>query len=257
MGNINATTTSIIGKPDETIIEQLVKSIDTSHTEKIKLHFDDAANRFDNFIQTLIPNYNNMIEILMAIIPFDEHDDFEVIDLGCGTGTISYFVNKKFSHAKITCMDISEKMLQIAADKIAADVSCISGDLNTFTFPQKYDVIVSSLALHHLETDQAKFEMYQRIYAGLKENGIFINLDIVLGSNEELQAINMQNWINFMKQNVPEREIVEKWIPSYYADDRPTSLRSHIKFLEEAGFKEVDVIYKAFNYSVFCGRKRI
>lgn len=33
-----------------------------------------------------IPNYyfNNMLEIMTAIIPFDEQADFEMIALGCG-----------------------------------------------------------------------------------------------------------------------------------------------------------------------------
>ena len=255
----NKLTKIIPSKPEAIAFaqQQLTDELNmSSQTERIKLHFDDAAKKFDNFIQNLIPNYNNMLEIVTAIIPFDEADDFEVIDLGCGTGTVSYYIKKRFKNAKITCMDISENMLQIAAVKVGDNISCVCGDLNTFEFDKKYDVVVSSLALHHLESDDAKYEMYEKIYGGLKKNGIFINLDILLGSNEELQALNMEKWIAFMEQNVPSAEVYEKWLPNYYADDRPASLISHLNSLEKSQFKEIDVIYKYFNYAVFCGRKR-
>jgi len=35
-----------------------------------------------------------MLETVTAIILFDEADDFEVIDLGCGTGIVSYYIKK-------------------------------------------------------------------------------------------------------------------------------------------------------------------
>jgi len=258
MVNNNKTAKTIPNKPDDINFTQ--QSADdssiSSQTERIKLHFDDAAKMFDTFIQNLIPHYNDMLDIVTAIIPFDEAADFEVIDLGCGTGTVSYCIKKRFKNARITCMDISENMLQIAAVKVGDPISCLCKDLNTFKFDKKYDVVVSSLALHHLETDAAKYEMYEKIYGGLKENGIFINLDILLGSNEGLQSLNMEKWIAFMEQNVSSNEIYEKWLPNYYADDRPTSLIAHLNLMEKSKFKEIDVIYKYFNYAVFCGRKR-
>lgn len=198
-----------------------------------------------------------MVGMITAIIPYGEDDAFEVIDLGCGTGTISYFIKKKFKNAKFTCMDISENMLEIATDKVGDTISCIYGDLNSFIFDKKYDVVVSSLALHHLETDPSKFEMYQKIYRGLKNNGIFINLDILLGSNDALQDLNMEKWIAFMEENVPSAEVFEKWLPNYYAEDRPTSIITHINLMEKSGFEEIDVVFKYYNFAVFCGRKRV
>ena len=93
----NKLTKIIPSKPEAIAFaqQQLTDELNiSSQTERIKLHFDDAAKKFDNFIQNLIPNYNNMLEIVTAIIPFNEADDFEVIDLGCGTGIVSYYIKK-------------------------------------------------------------------------------------------------------------------------------------------------------------------
>ena len=49
-----------------------------------------------------------------------------------------------------------------------------------------------------------------------------------------------------MKRNVPVDEIENKWMMKYKEEDRPTSLMKHIKWLEEIGFKNVDVVWKCY-----------
>jgi len=71
-------------------------------------------------------------------------------------------IKDNFPEVALTCLDIAEKMLEIAKNKIGGEVKCIQADFNDFAFPQKYDLIVSSLALHHLETDESKFGFYKK-----------------------------------------------------------------------------------------------
>lgn len=223
-------------------------------TERIKKHFEYEAHEFDATIQRLIPFYNEMIDALVSVIPFSGEKVFSMIDLGCGTGTISQSVKSKFPNVEITCVDIAEKMLEIAKNKIGGDVNCIQADFNEFEFPQKYDLIVSSLALHHLENDDDKLSCYKKIYSALNQNGVFINIDVVLGSDDEIQDVYMKKWKGFMRKNVSDEEIENKWLPTYYAEDRPARLMSHLQMLKISGFSCVDVIYKYFNYAVFIGK---
>ncbi|WP_310601552.1 class I SAM-dependent methyltransferase [Anaerosporobacter sp.] len=224
-------------------------------TEQIKTHFEEEAKEYDIIIQKLIPHYNEMIDALVSIIPFSKDSNFTMIDLGCGTGTISKAVKTSFSNVDITCVDVAENMLEIAKDKIGGDVNCIQADFNTFQFPKKYNLIVSSLALHHLETDNDKKEFYKKIYSALTDDGIFINLDVVLGSDEKLQKVYIDKWKEFMLQNVSEEEVANKWLPNYYAEDRPTQLVTHLAMLKECGFSYIDVVYKYYNYAVYMGKK--
>jgi tRNA (cmo5U34)-methyltransferase len=196
-----------------------------------------------------------MIDALVSVIPFSDEKTFSMIDLGCGTGTISQSVKSRFSNVKITCVDIAEKMLEIAKDKLDGNIICIQADFNKFEFPEKYDLILSSLALHHLENDSDKFAFYEKIYSALNQNGIFINIDVVLGSDDALQDVYMKKWKEFMSKNVSDEEINSKWIPTYYAEDRPTQLTSHLDMLKNSGFSSIDVIYKYFNYAVYIGKK--
>ena len=135
--------------------------------ERIKNHFEEEAKEFDAIIQRLIPNYNEMIAALVSVIPFSKERAFSMIDLGCGTGTVSKAVKGCFPNAEITCVDIAGSMLEIARDKLGGSVNCIQADFNDFDFQRTFDLIVSSLALHHLETDDAasRARACSRIYA--------------------------------------------------------------------------------------------
>jgi len=221
--------------------------------ERVKNHFEEEAKEFDQIIQKLIPNYNEMIAALVSVISFPKAHAFTMIDLGCGTGTVSKAVKDSFPNAEITCVDIAGSMLEIAQDKISGNVSCIQADFYSFDFMRKFDLIVSSLALHHLKTDDDKLRFYKKIHAALNPGGMFINIDVVLGSDESLQNVYMKKWRTFMAKNVSDEEIENKWLPNYYAEDKPTKLTTHLDMLKKCGFSVIDVVYKYYNYAVYCG----
>ena len=223
--------------------------------EKVLQHFEKEAQEFDEIIVKLIPDYKFMLDILVDFIPYNKEDKFSVIDLGCGTGTLAKAIKDKFPEADITCLDVSERMLEIAKNKVGENTKIIQKDFYNFNFSYKYDLIVSSLALHHLESKNDKLDFYQKIYSALNEKGIFINIDVMLGSDAELQQIYLENWKKFMKSNMSAQEVEEKWLPNYHSEDRPSSLFEHFKLLEESKFKIIDCVYKNYNYGVYLAKK--
>ncbi|MDR1695092.1 MAG: class I SAM-dependent methyltransferase [Endomicrobium sp.] len=223
------------------------------NTGRIKAHFEEEAKEFDSVIQKLIPHYNDMIGALVSVIPFAKDAGFSMIDLGCGTGTVAKEIKNGFPDADVTCVDISPNMLEIAKTKIGSG-KYIQADFNGFSFPQKYGLIVSSLALHHLENDSLKFEFYKKIFEALTPDGIFINIDVVLGEDDAIQSAYMEKWKSFMRTNISEREMTDKWLPNYYAEDRPAKLTSHLEMLKKCGFSKTDVVYKHYNFSVYLAK---
>lgn len=225
--------------------------------EGVKRHFEEEAREYDGIIVKLIPYYPQMLEALVAALPFEHDTAIEAIDLGCGTGTVAKAVKDAYPNARLTCIDIAEKMLQMARAKLAGapDTEYILSDFNDFEFPKEYHAVVSSLALHHLETDGDKLGFYKKIYSGLKEGGVFANADVVLGSTDALQQRYMDKWKSFMYGSVGRDEAEGKWIPKYYEEDRPVSLTAHLKMLKEAGFSATDVVWKYYNYAVYTAVK--
>ena len=223
--------------------------------QRIIDHFEEEAKKYDEIILTLIPEYRHMVDVLVSILPFAKEQAFSVIDLGCGTGSVSRRIKDAFPNIQLTCVDIAKNMLDIASAKNGPDTILIQADFNTFDFPQKYDAIVSSLALHHLETDEGKGIFYRKIYEALKGGGIFVNIDVVTGGDNALQKVYLKNWKDFMVKNTSVQEVENKWLPNYHAEDRPVSIMRHIGMLQKSGFGMIDVVYKHYNYAVYCAKK--
>jgi tRNA (cmo5U34)-methyltransferase len=223
----------------------------------VKDHFEAEAKQFDDIIVKLIPYYEQMLQALIDSIPFDADAKIRVVDLGCGTGTIAKMISERFPKSQIVCLDIAANMIDVAKYKLADHVATefIVGDFADVDFTEKFDVVVSSLALHHLETDADKKKLYTKIFENLNPGGVFYNADVVLASTNQLQEVYMQRWKEYMNRKVSMEEIENKWIPVYENEDRPAKLYDQIEWLKEIGFDPVEVIWKYYNFSVYGGVK--
>lgn len=226
-------------------------------SRKVKEHFEEEAAEFDEIILKIIPNYEEMINALINSIPFNETDSFKVMDLGCGTGTVTKLLKERFPKATVTCLDLAENMIEMAKLKLNKfeNINYLTGDFYHFNFTEAYDVVISSLALHHLATDYDKKEFYGKILEALNPEGIFFNADVVLGSNTYLQYLYHQKWKEFMNQSISMKEIEEKWVPSADGEDHPAKLIDQLNWLCDIGFKHVDVIWKYYGGAVYGGFK--
>ncbi|EKQ52485.1 MAG: methylase involved in ubiquinone/menaquinone biosynthesis [Methanobacterium sp. Maddingley MBC34] len=224
--------------------------------KQVKDHFEEEAKVFDELIKTLIPFYEDMVKSLILALPFHDKEKIKVLDLGCGTGNISKEVKEHFPNAQITCVDMAENMIQIAKSKLApySDIEFKIADFRDLDFKEGYDGVISSLALHHLQREEQK-SFYCRIKEFLKEGGVFYNADNILGSSPHLNQVYMDKWVEFMLDSHSQEEIETIWLPRYREEDFPSPLRSHIQWLEEAGFQEVDVVWKCYMFGVYGGKK--
>jgi tRNA (cmo5U34)-methyltransferase len=225
--------------------------------DTVHQHFEDEAREFDQVIQTLIPYYDQMLEALVTALPFAPTEPIVVLDLGCGTGTVAACVLKAFPQAVVTCLDFSARMIELAQVKLSsyANGRYVAQDFRDFAFGDQYDVVVSSLALHHLETDAEKRVFYEKVYRALKPGGCFYNADVVLGSGESLQAAYLDKWKAFMRKRISAEEIERKWLPKYRVEDHPARLLEQLAWLAAIGFSDVDVLWKYYNFAVYGGIK--
>lgn len=222
----------------------------------MKEHFEEEAKEFDKVVLNLIPFYKDMIQSMASTIPFDKGEPIQVIDIGCGTGTVAKKVKEIFTNAKITCLDFAENMIHMARAKLKdySDISYLLCDFSEFEFDKKYDVVLSSLSLHHLGKDKKQF--YQKVFDNLANEGVFYNADVVIGSNDYLEKLYMSNWKEYMARSLSDEEINNKWLGRHRKEGIPEKLMSHLKWLEEVGFKEIDVVWKYYKYAVFGGTKK-
>lgn len=92
---------------------------------------------------------------LIARIPI-EHPR-TVVDLGCGTGTVTRVLRSRWPHAGIVGVDGSPQMLS-EAQKTAGDIGWELADVGVWNPKEKFDLVFSNAALHWLDDHPALFE---------------------------------------------------------------------------------------------------
>jgi tRNA (cmo5U34)-methyltransferase len=225
--------------------------------QQIKDHFEKEALLFDRFFFKVMPRYQELTQALVDSLPFRKTEKLKFLDLGCGTGNLAQKIISGYPRAQITCLDMAENMLKMARVKLGRNpnVSFWQGDIRDFDYSGKYDAIVSSMALHHIE-GREKTAFYRRLRKALKNGGVFITVDIFLSSNGHLQKFYMDKWKAYMRSNgLPDKRINDM-IARHRREDRPVIFIDELAMLERAGFKDVDVIAKYYNFAVNAGLKR-
>jgi len=222
--------------------------------DAVRRHFESEAPLFDELILKLIPDYRSMVAALVGALSFEMDEPIRVIDLGCGTGTIARAVLERFPSARLTLIDVAANMIEVAREKLSGRdaIRFVAGDFASIDLAGPYDAIVSSLALHHIESAADKQLMYGRIHAALAPGGVFVNADVVLGGNDWLAARYLERWAAWMAGNVGWDEVRTTWLPKYEAEDRPARLIDHLDWLRGAGFAGIDVLWKRDNFAVYC-----
>ena len=176
------------------------------------------------------------------------------MDLGAGTGILTELLYKQHPNSNITLVDLSTEMLNIAKNKFNdKNFKYIEADYLTHDFDKDYDIIVSSLSIHHL-TDEEKKVLYKRIYNFLRTGGVFINADQVCGATEYTEEIyKKEDASHLNRQNIPEKE--KDILRQRRLLDKPAKLLDTIQWYEDIGYKNVDVYYKYYRYFVIAGEK--
>lgn len=67
-----------------------------------------------------------------------------ILDLACGTGTLTRMIAAKFPRSKIVGMDISESYLSIASKNFLPNTSFVHQDAEKMSLDEKFDCICSS-----------------------------------------------------------------------------------------------------------------
>lgn len=223
----------------------------------INAAFDESVGHYDSWVRTALPSYDEMFATAVSLVPFGESDDFDVLDLGAGTGLFSQVVYRQFPRARFVLCDVAEKMLGVARQRFGTDKAHFTyrvDDYRSLRELNAYDVIISSLSIHHLEHAE-KRSLFRAIHAALRDNGVFINVDQVRGPTEMLTEKYWTTWLDYVRGRGADEEQISASIERRTEYDKDASLREQLDWLAEAGFRNVDCIYKNWFVAVFFAEK--
>ncbi|WP_083682751.1 class I SAM-dependent methyltransferase [Paenibacillus sp. FSL A5-0031] len=97
-----------------------------------------------------------------------------VLDLGCGTGTLTLLLKQAYPKAEVTGLDIDPNVLRIAekkAENIGIDIKFNQGMSFELPYPDhSFDRVITSLMFHHL-TLENKLRTLNEAFRILKPQG--------------------------------------------------------------------------------------
>jgi tRNA (cmo5U34)-methyltransferase len=220
----------------------------------LKSKFDRGAKKYDRQRHQIIPNLDQMYDMMTELASSDFSRP-KILDLGAGTGLLTNYIFKKYSQGHFTLLDISKEMLNIARERFKGNPNFkfINEDYLESDFVEKYDIIISSLSIHHLK-NHSKRKIYSKMYESLNKGGIFLNLDQIYAPSAENENIYQRNWLEKIEsKSLPQSE--KEIIFDRMKHDRPATLENNLKWLKNCGFINVDVFYKYYNFCILYGKK--
>jgi tRNA (cmo5U34)-methyltransferase len=229
----------------------------------------ELAYRYLEGADTYVVERQRFLEIICSYYKYflGDKEQHLVLDLGCGDGIVVDELLKVDGSIRATLIDGSEDMLDRARKRLAGHdymdfiKASFSDMLNTDLTLPSFDLVVSSLAIHHLKTWE-KEELFQYIYAHLKEGASFVNVDVILPHTEILEGWYLELWREWVAKQSPafkgKEETLEQFISRHNEESHHRNLDTldcQLDTLKSIGFEDVDCFYKYGIFAAYGGRR--
>jgi len=136
-------------------------------------HFKYKSKSWD-MSSMRVQNAKSIANLIVNNIDFK--DSMQVMDLGAGTGLLSYFIAPHVS--KIIAVDNSPSMLEEFENKASefdSETEVIQADISKDDLHRTFDGIISSMTIHHVEDTKA---LFSKLYNILNDGGFIAIADL-------------------------------------------------------------------------------
>ena len=221
----------------------------------IQAQFNLIAEEYDANRRKFIPCFDDYYDSTTRFIAANITPPKRVLDLGAGTGLLTYYWYKCFPTSEYVLVDIADKMLDVARKRFegANNVSYQILDYSKMLPETSLDVIISALSIHHLE-DASKSELFKRIYDKLPVGGTFVNYDQFCAGTAEMNAWFDGYWENQLMNSGLTPDDIELWKDRRKLD-RECSVEQECEMLCNSGFNAVKCVYSYQKFSVIVAVK--
>lgn len=223
-----------------------------------QFEFDEQiASVFDDMLNRSVPFYSDVIKLITDIASKKLRDGDIVYDLGCSTATTLIELNKKAKkRLKLIGVDNSEAMLKRARNKSGAfniDLDLHCDDIFNIDIKDA-NLVLSNYTIQFIRPLQRE-KLIKKIYDGLEEGGVFIFSEKVIYDNPHLHKDIIDLYYEFKKEQgysefeiSQKREALENVLIPYSEDENKNMILN-------AGFKDVQTIFKWLNFTTFIAIK--
>lgn len=212
-----------------------------------------------------VPARAELLAAFARLAPFRRGDRARVVELGAGEGVLAALLLELFPRAHVVALDGSASMRAEARRRLerhGGRAAVEPFDLGERTWRARLDgadLVVSSLAVHHLE-GPAKRTLYRDVAA---RAGALLVADLVEPPTAAAAELHAAAWDRDARARAEragapelyERFVSARWNHFRWPDpaDRPSGLFEQLTWLAEAGFAVVDCFWASAGHALVGG----
>ena len=233
--------------------------------EQISQKFLDCGRYF-------VPERESQLQIIVDLVPCPDRPG-TIFELCCGEGLLAQALLERFPACTVCGFDGSTTMLRRAQERLARFGERFQPkpfDLASRSWravDRPVHAVVTSLAVHHLERPQ-KQVLFRDVHRMLAPGGVFVVADLVEPAHPLGREVAAKAWDEAVRERALELDGTtdgfdffqrERWNSYRYFDpediDKPSRLLDQLKWLEQAGFVDVDIYWMRAGHVIFGGWK--
>jgi SAM-dependent methyltransferase len=234
---------------------------------------------WDRLEENYIPDRELRLRALLDVVEAMAHPRWMVLDLACGTGTITRRLLERIPEANSIALDVDPVLLTIANATFTHDerVRIVAADLRDTDWlealpEQQVDAVITSTALHWLSEDVVR-RLYRDLSGLVRPGGVFAHLEkmplvglprlggglaeVTRKRRDRDAHTNRTDWDSWwdevardpaLRSAVAARRAV--FDTNYPTDEFSPPADWHIEALHDAGFAEAGVVWRSGSAAV-------
>ena len=221
-------------------------------------YFAARIAEYDSLVRRAVPHYDELLDLLEVHFPKSARD---IVELGCGTGTLSLRLARCYPDARITFIDAAAEMLDVTRQRLIAEgasrpdrFNLVAATFEDVELPDRqFNLITSNMALHHV-IDKAA--LFQRIYDWLRPGGTLRFGDHVWGQTVGNREIGRTRWIAHCQSpgQLTEAELASL-VQHRHQHDHYISVKEQFGIFERVGFSDPDCVWSDGNWAIYTAEK--
>jgi tRNA (cmo5U34)-methyltransferase len=242
-------------------------------TKRFQPHWDESISAsYIDYGKYFVPAREQQMKIIVDLLK-EIRQPGRVLELCCGEGLLAELILDTLLEVEYLGLDGSPVMLEKAASRLsrfnvrARLAEFELADRAWRKLDQPVQAVASSLAIHHLVGEE-KRSLFQDVYSLLEDGGVFVIADVVQPASAPGQRVAADAWDGAVRQRSIELDgntagadffLREHWNMYRYSDpediDHPSPLFDQLKWLEQAGFEDIDLHFFLAGHALFSGWK--